>query len=322
MPHPERLGFLDLPAEIRLQIYPYLLHASRSWRRKYAPQPYTSSFRTPCTIECSRKGADPHTLRYNRTFSDYSSDDPLYPLVLATCRTVHEEATPILYQENTFCFWTDHIDLEFDHLSRDAKRVCQDLMSYTIDGDTNEDVSKSIKLYSDVPSPVNESTFAAFLRRIGPYNASLIRGLKLTCWNPYQAADDVVLATQLCYFHMPSLQSLKLCVFEKEGIHWEESPDYFHPDWSSPFWCNGPSNPMYRALQRFVDKLVWLRELEYDLGEGMQFRFEDPHAMSKIHELQDAVKARAAEAKTEEGMEQNGGMEVLLSGLKIGGVEA
>lgn len=79
---------------------------------------------------------------------------------------------------------------------------------------------------------------------------------------------------------------------------------------------------MYRALQRFVDKLVWLRELEYDLGEGMQFRFEDPHAMSKIHELQDAVKARAAEAKTEEGMEQNGGMEVLLSGLKIGGVEA
>ncbi|KAL8866988.1 MAG: hypothetical protein Q9198_008687, partial [Flavoplaca austrocitrina] len=63
---------------------------------------------------------------------------------------------------------------------------------------------------------------------------------------------------------------------------------------------------MYRALQKFMDKVTWLRELEYDMGEGMQFWFEDPHAMSKIHELQDAVKARAALAKTDEGKEQNG----------------
>ena len=347
MSHSTRLGFLDLPAgkssripiilyiwtskinlaiadynvEIRLQIYPYLLHTSRSWSRKYAPEPYASSFRTSCTVECSGKWADPHTLRYNRTFTDYSSDDPLYPLVLATCRTVHEEATPILYQDNSFCFWTGHIDLEFDHLSRDAKRVCQDLMSYTIDDDI-EDGGKSVKLYSDIRSPVNESTFAAFVRRIGPYNASLIRGLKLTCWNPYEAADDVVFATQLCHFHMPGLQKLKLCVFEKEGIHWDESPDYFHSDWSSPFWCNGPFKPMYRALQRFVDKVTWLKVLEYDMGEGMQFRFEDPHAMSKIHELQDAMKARAAIVKKEECKEQHGGVEVFLNELKIHGIEA
>ncbi|KAL8725494.1 MAG: hypothetical protein Q9166_007314 [cf. Caloplaca sp. 2 TL-2023] len=212
--------------------------------------------------------------------SEYHEHESLYPEIISTCRTISDETAPILYTDNTFCFWTDYINLEFDHLPRNIKRACKDLMSYDIDD------------WDDVPVPLEQSTFAAFLRKIGPINASSIRALELSCFNPWQAADDVVLATQLCTNHMQGLRTFELYVAEKEGIHYEESPDYWHPNWSSPFWCNGPFKPMYRALQRFVDKIQSLKTFKYHT-ERAQFRFQDDEAMSKIRQLEEFVKARA-----------------------------
>lgn len=164
-------------------------------------------------------------------------------------------------------------------------------MSYQIDDD--DDVgSKPAIPYTKIPSPIKKSILAAFLRRIGPSNASLILSLELTCFNPYQAADDVILATHLCVFHTPGLEKLALRVCKKEGIHWDEFPDYYHPDPCSPFWCNGPFKPMYRALQRFVNKITWLRVLDYVYGEDTQIRFQEPDAMFKIGELEEFVAAR------------------------------
>ncbi|KAL8671215.1 MAG: hypothetical protein Q9168_004290 [Polycauliona sp. 1 TL-2023] len=223
----------------------------------------------------------------------------MFPEILRTCRIICEEATPVLYQENTFAFWSDRIDLDFDHLSRNAKKACRDLMSYIIDDDDKGN-SKIATSYLDIPSPIKESTLAAFLRRVGPYKASLIRGLEIMSFNPVDATDDVILATQLCATHMPDLRELTLRVFTKEGMHWEESPDYYHPDWSSPFWCNGPFKPMHRALERFVDKIGSLQVLKYDVGDDMQFRFEDPDAMVKMHELEVFVKTRAAANRTKD----------------------
>lgn len=150
-------------------------------------------------------------------------------------------------------------------------------------------------MHSKIPPPIRKSTLAAFLRRFGPYNASLIRGLQSI---PVQASDGVIFGTQLCVFHTPGLETLNLRVDVEEGIHWDESPDYYHPDWPSPFWCNGPIKLMYRALQRFVDRVSWLRVLEYERGENMQFSFQEPDAMREIRELEDLVTGRAAVGRT------------------------
>ncbi|KAI4219226.1 MAG: hypothetical protein LQ349_008418 [Xanthoria aureola] len=291
MSRPVKLSFLDLPAEIRLQIYPDLLHSFYTYKQADGTVRY---FRDSCTIECSRKGADPHTLQRARKTTGHIKDEPLFPEILATCRTVHEEATPILYQDNTFSFGTNRLNLEFDDLPRNSKKICQNLMSYQIDEDDYDDAvgSKPAIPYTKIPSPIKKSTLAAFLRRIGPDNASLIRSLHLTCSNPYQAADDIILATHLCVFHTPGLQKLTLSVYTKEGIYWDESPDWYHPDSCSPFWCNGPFEPMYRALQRFVEKITWLRVLKYVRRMDMQIRFQDPYAMCKIGELEEFVAAR------------------------------
>lgn len=151
--------------------------------------------------------------------SAHLRDEPLFPEILASCRTVYEEAAPILYQDNTFSLWTNRLSLEFVHLSRDARRVCQNLMSYQIDDDDDDDESKGATPYTKIPSPIKKSTIAAFLRNIGPYKASLLRGLRLICWNFVQASDNVYLATQLRVFHTPGLETLKLRVYKKEGIH-------------------------------------------------------------------------------------------------------
>lgn len=264
----------------------------------------THYFRDLCNIDCSRKGADPHTLQRVKKAICCIKDEPLFPQILATCRTVHEEAAPILYQENTFSFWSDRLKLDFDHLSRNSKKVCQNLMSYQIDDDDDDVGSKPAISYTKIPSPIKESTLAAFLRRIGPSNASLIRSLELTCFNPYQAADDVILAAHLCVFHTPGLEKLALRVCKKEGIHWDEFPDYYHPDPCSPFSCNGPFKPMYRALQRFVDKITWLRVLDYVYGEDTQIRFQDPDAMFKIGELEEFVAARGVTTRIPDDTER------------------
>ena len=330
MSRPVKLGFLNLPAgkqtskstpyffpsfdtlldrllityyiEIRLQIYPDLLHSFWAYRQENGTTHY---HRDSCTIKCSRKGANPHTLQRARKATDCIKDEPLFPEILAICRTVHEEATPILYQENTFSFWSNRLKLEFDHLSRDSKKVCQNLMSYQIDDD--DDVgSKAAIPYTKIPSPIKKSTLAAFLRRIGPHNASLIRSLHLICSNPYQAADDVIIATHLCFFHTFGLEKLTLSVYTKEGIHWQESPDWYHPDWCSPVWCNGPFKPMCRALQRFVDKITWLRVLEYVRGEDMQTRFQDPDAMRQLRGLEEFVAARGVITRVPDDRENDG----------------
>ena len=71
------LSFLDLPAELRNHIYRILL-VSR-------------------LIPALRK------LCVRNHCSDYALPTlPIHPALLATCRQIHEEATPLLYGENTF----------------------------------------------------------------------------------------------------------------------------------------------------------------------------------------------------------------------------
>lgn len=213
------------------------------------------------------------------TKAENFADEPLYPEILSACRTVWKEATPILYSKQTFSFRSDEAYDFVGHLELESVRACRALMSYNVD---DWDVA--------VPYPISNSTFAAFLRKIGPYNASLIHSVKLYSTDRNQAAEDVLLATELCAAHLPSLETFTLHVEPKE-IRWDESPEYFHPDYSSPFWANGPFQPMYTALQGFAHRIRWLKALEYDYEFG-QSEFEDRKAFRKLLELQDFVKRR------------------------------
>ncbi|RDL31998.1 uncharacterized protein BP5553_09400 [Venustampulla echinocandica] len=62
------LEFLDLPQEIRLQVYSYLL--------------VVPAFGTPQFPGCH--------------------ETPIYPQILAVCRVIHDEAKHLLYSRNTF----------------------------------------------------------------------------------------------------------------------------------------------------------------------------------------------------------------------------
>ncbi|KAL8999146.1 MAG: hypothetical protein Q9169_001925 [Polycauliona sp. 2 TL-2023] len=245
---------------------------------------------------CSWKGADPNTLQRVRRKEDLWIDEPLFPEILRTCRLVYEEATPILYQENTFVFSSNRIDPELDHSHRNAEDVCQRLMSYRIDEDDVED--KDAIPYTDIPSPVNNSNLAAFIRRIGPYSSSLIRELEFVSSSPAEATDDIIVATHLCFLFTPKLESLLLRVKTKEGTRWDESPEYWHPNLASPWYFNGPFGPMFEALEQFVEKVTWLQVLEYDYDRStMQCKFEEPHAMEKMRGLEETVEKQAAVSK-------------------------
>lgn len=81
---------------------------------------------------------DPLSIRISTITTHSFEYQPLYPEILRTCRRVWDEATPLLYNQNTFSFTNleyDEYDEIKDPLSRlpfEARRACKELMSYDI----------------------------------------------------------------------------------------------------------------------------------------------------------------------------------------------
>ncbi|KAL8649892.1 MAG: hypothetical protein Q9226_005386 [Calogaya cf. arnoldii] len=217
-----RLSFLNLPPEIRLEVYPHLLVATETSYEIYGHEPTWPNYderrgancigtSEPCPIRIrsTRSGVDPTTISILRIDNPpYSDEEPLFPEILSTCRTISKEATPILYQENTFFFTNPDSDWDvedpFERLPFSARHACKNLMSYSIfDWDLN------------VPLLIRTSSLAAFLRKVGPVNAALIPALHIGSENTAQASDDINIASALCAHHMPKLRKLKLKVQEK-----------------------------------------------------------------------------------------------------------
>ncbi|KAL8783861.1 MAG: hypothetical protein Q9213_004351 [Squamulea squamosa] len=274
-------GFLDLPAKARREVYCYLLvRHRRHWVHDH-PEWLDYTTHDPLKIKSSRTRADPTTLHCWTIKTDIYTDEPLYPEILSTCSTICREATRFLYSKNSFSFEPTKTDLVVDSLTPEAANGCKELMSFNTDD-----------WAVNVPSPLRESTLAAFIRKIGRRNASLIRSIEISSYDTAHATEDVTLATVLSVKYLLRLEAIKLYVHEKE-ICWDESPDYYHPDESSPFWTNGPFQPMYEALQAFVAQVYWLKTFEYDsLG---QQRFDNDNAIVKLEELQDFVTKRTEE---------------------------
>ncbi|KAI4249356.1 MAG: hypothetical protein LQ352_005689 [Teloschistes flavicans] len=149
----------------------------------------------------------------------------------------------------------------------------------------------------NIAEPIRLSAFAGLLREIGPYNANLIENLELGSADTWKAADNIILATELCSHHVFSLKTLEVLVDEKE-VSLDKSPEYLHPDYSSPFWANGPFSLMYRSLKKFVHRVHWLENFYYDTTNVYaQWKFEEPYALEDLRELEHVVKERTRARK-------------------------
>ncbi|KAI1283626.1 hypothetical protein F5Y07DRAFT_408862 [Xylaria sp. FL0933] len=93
------LTFLNLPLEIRLEIYSHLLTTQQipSYSSPLAPSPSSSSSSSSSSSPPSCSSSSPAPF-----FTQQTAPSRLYPNILRTCRQLHAECTPILYRSNTF----------------------------------------------------------------------------------------------------------------------------------------------------------------------------------------------------------------------------
>ncbi|KAI4096781.1 MAG: hypothetical protein L6R37_006922 [Teloschistes peruensis] len=263
------LCFMDLPPEIRLQIYPHLLTATR-----------TSLYLFPSTHQECHRRSEPTTTTIELSFSSISHyrekegesiaddegfvdwDESLDPTILRTCRIIYQEAIPILYSTNTFSF-------RAMPSSRD-----NDLMFW------DEPVIESVV-----------SPLPLFLRAIGHSNAIHIRSIILGGTDTTTAATHLLTALPLTLSHLPNLIFLQLLVDEK------------YVDWDDPFapnplddeaMANGPFESMYDALQQFVERVHWLEGFRYEDTIG-QWQFAEDDALEMLKEMEEIVEKKAWE---------------------------
>ncbi|KAI4086686.1 MAG: hypothetical protein L6R37_008396 [Teloschistes peruensis] len=182
-------------------------------------------------------------------------DERLEPSIVQTCRTIYGEAAPILYANNTFCFRATPALLA-GPVSRG-----DDIMFW------DEPAAATAVNYDEIASPL-----PAFLRAIGPRNATHLRSIVLEATDTTTAAIYLLTALPLTITHLPNLMFLTLYI------------DAIFIDWGYPFapdptndeeMANGPLEPMYAALLRFVgqwqfvedDALEALKEVEWIVEE-------------------------------------------------------
>ena len=106
--------FLRLPAELRLKIYRYVHINSRTIgdcrRRRYTLyaqlfpswDQFTMDWNGIDSPHCYKRYADPRTVEIRPKINYGSSTCSLSAQLLSTCRVIYEEASHVLYGENTF----------------------------------------------------------------------------------------------------------------------------------------------------------------------------------------------------------------------------
>ncbi|KAL8779355.1 MAG: hypothetical protein Q9203_001416 [Teloschistes exilis] len=170
-------------------------------------------------------------------------------------------------------------------LAPEAVKGCKELMANDIDK-WNDD--------NNVPEPIRSSTLAAFLRKIGPYNASLIQNLYLHSEDTHEAAIDIALATKLCAHHVPSLKTLQVRVKTFNVSYY----------WLSEEWQYVYTPPprdfslMCRSLEKSVHRVYWLEYLRYDTDSFPQLKPEELNALGDMKNLEYWVKARKRNIKS------------------------
>ncbi|MCJ1461129.1 hypothetical protein MMC28_011511 [Mycoblastus sanguinarius] len=287
--HSGPTGLGDLPAEVRLQIYPHLF---QSREKDYCSQVWMHTQVLIRNIS-RHKDMEPSVLGAVCFEIPQRFHDRPAPQILATCKTIHREATSALYADNTFQFHLPESDTTFPWNSKKVQGQCDNLFRY----DSEHWRNKS-------PPVLRDSSLARSLHQIGPTNAACLTSLDFCAYDSDLAAEQIPLITELAARYLPSLRSVELSVNEKK-VSYDESPEYYHPDYSSPFWANGTFEPMYRALIDFTTRITWLTKFTYDGQEHFgPFDSEYHEGWDLLTGLETWVAARAAGHAVERYPEQ------------------
>lgn len=108
-------GFFKLPPEIRLQIYALLLVNTES--SDYWKHSTIRDFMFDDLLE-KQHWADVYAQGINMDIAKYRSKEDRYiarsgrgmhPAILRVCKSIHQEAAPVLYSQNYFCYRPLHI---------------------------------------------------------------------------------------------------------------------------------------------------------------------------------------------------------------------
>lgn len=154
----------------------------------------------------------------------------LTPQILCTCRTIHQEATPMLYYANIFQFQLqDSSRLWENNTERKLmlESLCQKLYHNTVESWSA--MSSKALIRSDL---------AVFLRQIGRQNAANLKRLKFlrnedspSSFDAKQAGWAIEVVAQLLKCYAPGVRQIKICCvpipqFEFIGrriyIHWDD----------------------------------------------------------------------------------------------------
>ena len=275
----QTLGFLDLPLEIRLGIYEILL---RDDTAGYCEMP----------SDDGHDNSDPKCDGYRMYYEPLGSfhvmsnagncghlspetikaTTDVHPAILATCKTIAREAAPVLYGSPRFLFRLQSIFLcRLACPSRRTKAVGKLYDYYSADHD---------QWHYRTPHALANCQFAAFLRRIGRTNASLLSSIRFISRDALEIEMGMPVVTELVLQHCPGLRNLS--VHLGDMVYWRASPERCHPDENSPFWMYGEFRAIVEQLERFVADVTWLRSFEYT-GERW---FPDAHdAIAGLTEL-------------------------------------
>ena len=238
---------------------------------------------------------------YKRTISKQTSGGVCYgigltPQILRVCKTVHRDATPILYGENVFQFQLIKRQISWNPVTTgldDSKNLCRELPQNSM-GRWND----------EAPDFSHDSTFAVFLREIGQQNAASVKNLKFVekkvdnRAHAQQAGQAIQATTQLLKSHAPGVCQVKIGLGRDHWDGFEEGP--FKPViFTSTLVCLKGLFPdyvrtihpeeqetMYKGMADMVREITWLKQLSVT-----GFDKDDP-AYQKLQDLQTLVKTR------------------------------
>ncbi|MCJ1251694.1 hypothetical protein MMC30_008929 [Trapelia coarctata] len=304
------LGFLDIPPEIRLQIYDELLifcsrygYCSGRYYRSSIMSDYGGdnegssdnsgfsnfgryiSYQESDGCICIKSNAG----KYERLSPEtITASADIYPAILSTCKTIAREAAPVLYGNARFIFRLHSIDL--GRLARSSRRVQAVEKLYDFSAEHRQWPYRT-------PRPLARSQFAVFLRKIGPTNASFLTSVRFNSGDVSGFETQMPVVRELVVQHCRGLRNLSVHLAAvKEKIDRWDSPEWHHPSKNSPFWMNGDFRIMFLQLERFVTDVTSLRSFEYT----GQKRFPDVRdGMAKLAGLTELVKTRWEEAEEE-----------------------
>ncbi|KAL6715352.1 hypothetical protein ACLMJK_007618 [Lecanora helva] len=276
---PTKPGLLDLPPEIRLEIYSHLLTLCCR----------NGEIKAGCNIRTvrvlSRAGDEefaPTAIGY-LPMTRQDKRRSLWPEILRVCRIIYQEASPVLsyFGENKFNFqiW----EQSDGSCYRDPAAFWP---SYGVRVEKQWEIPKSTQISHD-------SVFAAFIAHAGPKAYPKITRLNFEAVSCDFLAKKLPLITELAVRFLPRLRVVEFDVLRKVWF------DATHPDGSLVWLPNGRFEPMYEGLADFVERVSWVKEFSY-IGTDT---FERAHGklrnrLRSLMELETKVKERAAANKT------------------------